>query len=334
MTFRAAIFEPRRWPKVRALVFALAGVVVIGAGDFATAAPGQEEDRIPEIGGLDPGGQASPPSGNEAIIGRPRPRLLPPPFQEGERALYDIRFGLLRAGSITLEIGATSGNAGSAGEGDGFWKFRGRARSSKLISPFYRADDAFESLVDRRSFLPNKLTITVDESREAGFRFVEYDHGGGVAHYRRQRTHHKKHGPSDDRRQDPLAGRAQDVFSALFLLRRVDLAPGDVFYVPVYDNGKNWDARVEVFPPEKVSTGLGKKSGYRLTMQVELEGKLSAEKDYTIWIGTNERRLLLRWEAGLRFGSLRGVLRRYQAEAEAGEEGRAFPDEGGWMETP
>lgn len=226
----------------------------------------------------------------------------PEAFEVGERAVYELWFGPLKAGEMTLEIVEPAG--------DGVRRFRGRVVSSRLVNVFYRVDDRAESWVQRGSFLPLRLELEVDESGERGRRRVRYDHDAGVAQYHRHRTYHRKRGPSTIEREDPLPVGARDAVSLFFYLRCLDLEPGDTLEVPVHENGKNRQVRVRVGEAEMVATGLGRRRALPLEVGLLLEGsKLAAKRDLRLWLDADDRRLPLRFSADLAFGNLSGVLR-------------------------
>jgi len=234
---------------------------------------------------------------------------LPAPYKTGELALYDVRWGLFKAGEIRLEVLPQARLSGRPA-----WHFAGKAQSSALVRVFYRAEDSFDSLVDQQSFLPVGLHIEVDESGERGERSVSYDHQQGIAHYLKDRTHHK-HGPKTTCRKDPLDSQALDVFAALYRLRTVELEPGKTVHLPVYDNGKSWIARVEVLPRTQINTGLGRQSAIPLRISSQIEGKLNSKKALRIWLSDDEHRVMLRFEAALGWGKLRAGLRGYRPAA-------------------
>lgn len=234
---------------------------------------------------------------------------LPAPYRAGELALYDVRWGILKAGEIRLEVKPQARLSGRP-----VWHFAGRAESSALVRMFYRAEDSFESLVDQRSFLPVGLHIRVDESGEQGERSVFYDHRAGIAHYRKDRTRHKR-GPKTTCRKDPLDPQALDVIAALYRLRTVELEPGSTIHLPVYDNGKSWQARVEVLPRTEIKTGLGHRPALPLRVSSQIDGKLSSEKDLLIWLSDDPQRVMLGFEASLGWGKLRASLSGYRPAA-------------------
>ena len=256
----------------------------------------------------------------------PPPRSGPAPFAEGEVALYELRYGPLKAGTLTLEVApidelpgalesapATGGtdagtSAGQKKDAEAFWRFVGRARSSSWISRFYRVDDSIEGWVERDSFRPRTLEIRVDESGERGTRHVLYDHDEGLARYERQRIYHRKRGPSMLTRDDPLDREAFDAFSLFFYLRTLALAPGDRLELPVHENGKNRRVQIDVVGLEEVATALGDRQALHLEIRWSLEGKLASRRAYHLWLANDDSRLPLRFAAELGFGSLRGVL--------------------------
>ncbi len=258
---------------------------------------------------------------SEAAVKAPTEKAValkrrPAPYKTGELALYDVRWGLLKAGEIRLEVLPQARISGRPA-----WHFAGTAESSALVRVVYRAEDSFDSLVDQQSFLPVGLHIEVDESGERGERSVFYDHRQGIAHYLKDRTRHK-HGAKTTCRKDPIDAQALDVFAALYRLRTVELEPGKTIYLPVYDNGKSWKARVEVLPRTQINTGLGRQSAIPLLISSQIEGKLNSKKDLRIWLSDDEHRVMLRFEAALAWGKLRVGLRSYRPAAGQQLQGR------------
>lgn len=244
---------------------------------------------------------------------RPGPVWRKAPFCAGEEMRFSVRYGILPGGSVTLttdrgeDVELPSGMRVPARE---VWRFAGRVETSKLVSIFYRVDDRIESLVDRRTFLPLHLLLEVDETVELGRREVVYDHLSGIAHYRKDREFHKRLGPEVEEREDDLDPDAIDGLGLLFMLRRVELRAGDVFYQTIHENGKNHVARIEVGEVERIHTPLedGKVPAIPLKVRVSLGKKLEARRDVEIWISDDLRRVPLRFEADLKVGSLKGVL--------------------------
>lgn len=237
----------------------------------------------------------------------PPPQPRPAPFSVGERIVYDVRWGFVEAGEIAIELAARRHKRGRPA-----WRFEATATSSRLVSAFYRVEDRLVSLIDADDFLPLQLRLEVDEEKERGLRQVVYRHDDGVARYLRHRTFHAKRGPSRDERVDPLPAGSLDAFSAFLRLRAVELAPGRGFFLPVHEKGSNHRVRVEVGAPEEVTTGLGRQRAWPLEVAVRLEDKLATRDGLRVWVSDDPRRLVLRFEADLAFGSLVGVARDYR----------------------
>ncbi len=243
--------------------------------------------------------------------------LLPPPFGPGETLRYEIKWGLIKGGELSLEVSKSSHDpvldASLASlepvlDHDSYWRFRGTARSARWISTFYRVEDEIDGWVDSERFLPRFLEIRVAESNERGRRWVLYDHDEGVAHYRRRREFHRKRGPDSIDREDPMESGAHDALSSLFLLRRTELVAGAELTIPVHENGKNRLARIRVGEPEWVRVPVGEHEAWPLEIRAEIEGKLASKKAIRLWLGTGPRRLPLRFEIDLAWGDLTGTL--------------------------
>lgn len=236
----------------------------------------------------------------------PMPRVLDPPFGGGETAVFDVSWGMLKGGEVTLSI-APDSDADTT-----FWRVDALARTAGVVRPFYPADDTAQAWIDQRTFLPRRLEIVVDERAEKGRRTVRYEHGQGIAHYHRVRTYHRKRGPLEEKREDPLDPGALDVVSALYRLRMLELVPGASFRLPVHEKGKNWYVRVKVGRPKAIDVGGRLQRATPLAVQPIFDEKLRTDRDIKVWIGDEPRRPLLRFEARFSFGRLRGELRSFR----------------------
>ena len=252
-----------------------------------------------------------------AVGAKPALDLLPAPFGPGEVLRYEIKWGPIKGGELSLEVSRSStapeldaslASLAPVLEQESYWRFLGTARSARWISTFYRVEDEIDGWVDSERFLPRFLEIRVDESGERGRRWVLYDHEEGVAHYRRRREFHRKRGPDSLDREDPMESGAHDALSSFFLLRRAELSAGAELTIPVHENGKNRLARVRVGEPEVVRAPVGKREAWPLEIRAEIEGKLASKKAMRLWLGTGPRRLPLRFEIDLAWGDLTGTL--------------------------
>ena len=247
-----------------------------------------------------------------AVAGASEPNALSChriPFAEGEQLVFEIRYGLIKGGDITLEVrSGPDSEAGRDVEKQGTWHFFGHAISAAWISSAYSVDDTIEGWIGGDDFLPRRLEIHVDESGERGMREVDYDHALGEAHYRRERTFHRKRGPSVLERKDALTPGSQDALSLFYFLRCLKLEPGMQLEIPLHENGKNRLARVSVEGVETVRTPLGSVAALPLEIDVVVEGKLANRRALRLWLGVDSRRLPVRLEADLAFGFLKGVL--------------------------
>ena len=278
------------------------------------------------------------------------PALGPAPFEAGERAVYQIRYGPVVAGTMTLNVDTATaadvsalnadvlgtvsdslskevppdsgGDSGAVSDslskevppdsgGEPLWLFHGTAVSSGFVSVFYTVNDAIRGWVDPKNYRPRRLEIHVDESGERGRREVVYDPASGVAHYLRDRTFHRKRGPNRLERDDPLDPEAVDALSLFFHLRSLALAPGQEFGVMVHENGKNRPVRVAVAKRETISTPRGKVKTLPVAVRLILEGKLESQRAFRIWLSDDDRRVPVKFAAELAFGSVKGVLVEY-----------------------
>ncbi|MEM8960770.1 MAG: DUF3108 domain-containing protein [Acidobacteriota bacterium] len=246
-----------------------------------------------------------------------------PPFSPGELAVFAVRWGPVKGGDISLEVRPLTEL-----DGEPVWHFAGRAVSSGLVDALYPVDDSIEGLVDTAEFLPRLFEIRVDEKKERGRRTVIYDHDSGEARFELDRTFHKDDGPKQEQRVDELGPFAQDALSALYRLRMLPVRQvGKTYAVPIHEDGKNWQAEVTVGEVETLrDTPFGEIRAYPLELKVRFDGKLKTDRGMTAWIADAPHRALVRFRAGLKFGSLTGELRSFRRQTDTAMLGEPVPE--------
>jgi hypothetical protein len=139
---------------------------------------------------------------------------------------------------------------------------------------------------------------------------VVFDQKNKVARYYSHLT--KKEGEVQEiRRDDPLENNPQDVFGALFFYRFVD----DLTHLnfPVHDRFKHWNNELVFVAEENVSVPAGEFSALKYKMNPRISGDLNPKGDVFIWFKNDESKLMLKFSAKIKVGSITGELREYKA---------------------
>lgn len=212
---------------------------------------------------------------------------------QGERLVYDIRWGPFEAGQATLDIRRVTRD-----DGETNYEVDLRAHTSGLFSVVYPLQVWMRSVLG--SDLQRTLSFRkIQNGHETRFNF---DWQAGTVQYER-----------DDKKLEPIAlpETALDPLGLLVAVRNDSLAPGDGLE-SWFTDGKNVVAgRASVLREEKVKTPAGKFS--TVMVQPALEGvggvfSRSRNPDLKAWFSRDDRHLPVRVSSKIVLGSLVGEL--------------------------
>jgi hypothetical protein len=243
--------------------------------------------------------------GKPFVAAKPELKVVNNPFKVGEIIKWDLYYIGIKAATMTVEIMPFVDIDGKKA-----FHFNGVAQTTSLMKYIYRLYDIIDSYVDYESFLPKKLTIKMDESKQNVAMVLNYDHKKGKSHFWKKRI--DANGvATEERREDEFTPYAQDIFSSLYYMRTHDMKVGDKVKFVVHDNGKNWEMTIEVLKEEKVWTRLGSVDTLLLHPTVERNGEKFTKGKLMLWVTNDAKKVPVKYEAELRIGSMKGNIKDY-----------------------
>jgi hypothetical protein len=230
----------------------------------------------------------------------------PLPFHVGETTRYTVSWdgaGVnLSAGEITLAVE----DAQAAAAPGSRYRLVATAATAPWVARFFEARDRFATTVDA-----GLMPLVHEREQHEGARHVvrAYVYDGAAKRVLSGRT------VADARMPGalalPLIEQARDPLAALYYVRTLPLARGDVIEIPVNDAGRNLIVEVRSAGEESIVV-----SGRRL-QAIRLEPRLRQRLDRrqpvtgVIWVSADERRMPLRVDVSAAFG--RVTLERLEA---------------------
>ena len=213
------------------------------------------------------------------------------PFGVGERLEYDAKVGPFRAGRGHMEVVAVEDVRGRptvhlamhVSGGALGWKVR------------YQLD----SWVEPRSFSSLRHTQDNLEGRTVRARAFEIFPDRGVF-------------ASGDDPETPTVAQPLDDGSFLYFVRTVPLKVGETYVFDRYFRPDRNPVRVTVVRRERVTVPAGEFDAIVLQPAIKTKGLLSESARTEIWLSDDPRRMLLKMESHLKFGTLSLHLRSLQ----------------------
>lgn len=226
------------------------------------------------------------------------------PYGIGEVAEYSLRYGLIEGGVVTMKVMEPQ-----IVDGKQALLYEGHVKSTKLLELFYKVDDVIKSWVTLSSHLPLRQEINQRESAQWGNRVVTFDTAKQTAKFYAT-TEKKDKKKKVERFESDIANFAQDIFGALYFWRFIE--PKDVVNFGVHDRGKDWSNETIYLGTEVLDLPVGKTRARRYKMNPRIQGHLEPKGDVEAWFADDDTRIMVRFRANIKFGSVTGDLRKFQ----------------------
>ena len=188
--------------------------------------------------------------------------------------------------------------------------FTGLAETSSMMALIYKIYNVIDDYVDYDTFVPVKMTLTMDESKQNVSMVLNYDHKNGKSSFWKKRIDKDKN-VTEVNRVDEFIPMAQDIFSSLYYVRTLPLKVGEKSKFTIHDNGKNWTLTIDVVKEEKVWTRLGAVDTLLLHPMAERDGEKFTKGSMYLWVTNDEKKIPVKFEAEVRIGKMEGIIKDY-----------------------
>jgi hypothetical protein len=244
------------------------------------------------LAALTPGEAQTPTPRPAAAAPAAAPRAPAWPFGVGERAEYEVRFGPLRVGTGTMEIGALDTLRGRPA-----YHSVMRVRGGTL---FYKVDDRYESWWDTATLASYRHRQDLDEGRKERERLFEIFPDEG--YYLRDNNAERL----------PTVARPLDDGSFFYFVRTLQLDVGRTYTFHRYFRPDRNPVVIRVVRREKVTVPAGTFDAIVIQPQIKTRGIFGENGKAEIWLSNDNRRVMLQMQTRLKFGSLNLYLKSYQ----------------------
>lgn len=228
--------------------------------------------------------------------------LFRPNFFRGEEFVFRISYLGITVGNVLVKTERMTEFAGRD-----VFHFRAHLKSARYYRMIYELDDRVETFVDAETFRPLKYSLIQRESGQNvdDIQFFDYQERKTYLFYKRDRD-----GEITEREESAfIPTYIQDTFSTLFFVRGLPLNTGDKYRFPVVTRGRLWIVDLEVQKREQVRVLGNWTNAIVVRAGTRLPEDMSKEREsITFWYSDDSRRNLLRFEADIRFGAVRGNL--------------------------
>ncbi len=220
-------------------------------------------------------------------------KAAPTVFGVGEKMVFSIGYGPVTAGEGVLEIvGLTTY------QGHTCYQLQSKANSNRFFSSIYKVRDKITSYMDVETLYSRYFHKRLREGDYKRTVEISFNHQEEVANY------------ADGQKFDIMTG-IQDVLSAFYFVRNLDLGSGDTYSLLAHSSRKSYDLKVIVHGKEQVKVAAGTFDCYVVEPVLQGEGLFKHEGKITIYVTDDQYRVPVLIKTKVPVGSIDVELKEY-----------------------
>jgi len=214
------------------------------------------------------------------------------PFGAGEKLVYSVQYGIVKAGEATLEVRNVAEYDGKA-----CYNIISTARTNDVFSVVYKVRDRFVSLMDTTELVSLRYEKHLREGNFRRDEVVVFDQQNHIASY--------------DNRDVAIAPRTQDVLSAMYYVRTLPLNEGRGVSLANHTGGKNYPLVVKVLGRERIKVDAGTFDCLVVEPFLQGPGLFNQKGRVTVWVTDDRYRIPVLVRSNVAIGAVSAVLKEY-----------------------
>lgn len=216
-------------------------------------------------------------------------------FALGERLVYDVGYSFITAGEAVFSIPAIDTLHGSP-----CYQVIFTVASTPTFSFFYKVDDRYETMIDKKGVFPWRFTQHIREGRYKHDFYAEFDQLNNIAITK------------DNRYLIPPY--VHDAVSAMYYVRTMDFTgwhPGDRFYLQNFYKDSTYELTVKFLGQQRIEVEAGTFDCIIVEPVMKEGGLFKSEGHIIIWMTNDERKIPVKVSTEVVVGSIDAELREY-----------------------
>jgi hypothetical protein len=214
-------------------------------------------------------------------------------FGVGERLVFSVQYGLVKAGEAVLEIRNIA-----MIDGKPAYYIVSDARTNDVFSVFYKVRDRFVSLMDTTELVSLRYEKHLREGKFKNDRYVVFDQKRHKAHY--------------EDKEISIAPRTQDVLSALYYARSLPLQVGQSIAIANHTDGRNYPLVVKVMGEERVTVDAGTFDCLVVEPFLRYPGIFTQKGRVKVWVTNDQYKIPVLVKSKVIIGEVSAVLKAYE----------------------
>jgi len=213
----------------------------------------------------------------------------------GEHLTFAIEYGFYNAGKATMSVlDKKEINGGIC------YHIQSTASSNKFISKFYKVRDKVNSYIDVDGLFSRRLEKNLREGRYKSERIVDFYHDRLIALNTREKYAFAE-----------ITMYVQDILSALYYLRTMDLQVGKTETIDVYADGKVYPLKIIIHKKEKITVPAGEFNCLKVEPILKYEGIFKQKGRLIVWFTDDNLKIPVKMTSKVIIGSIGSNLETY-----------------------
>lgn len=233
-------------------------------------------------------------------------------FGPGERLVFSVEYGIVKAGSATLSV-----TGPEQYEGLMAYRITANARSNPAFSAFFRVNDTNSALLDIVQLHTLHFSKNLEEGDYRSSEDVLFDQEAGTAFY-----------PEEDDEEERLVSippHALDVLSCMYYARTLPLEVGEVYTMDCHTDNDNYPLQVTVVREERIRVPAGTFDCILVKPELRSEGIFDQQGEILVWMTNDDRHMPVLMRSAIVIGEIACLLEDY-TEGTVLEVDNPFPE--------
>ncbi len=212
-----------------------------------------------------------------------------------EKLVYELSWTGIKAGTAVQEVALKGGEL----------HIVSTTHSAGWINPFFPVDDRTESVLVRGGSseqfgTPKYFKEKINEGKFHALKEAHFDPQGlKVA---------TKDFLKKTEKIDPISNKTFDTLSSIYVVRSMELVPGQSVFIDIYDCKRLWNTEVQVVRREEIDTPLGTFKTLVVKPHLKSEGLFARTGDVTVWLTDDSLRIPVMMVTKVKLGKIKAVL--------------------------
>jgi hypothetical protein len=213
------------------------------------------------------------------------------PFGVGERLVFSIEWGFIKAGDATLEVRSLV-----RWKGEPCYLFMSEAWSNSSFTAFFPVRDVVKSFAGARDLASRKFEKHLREGKFAADVEVGYDQTAHTVHY-------------PDGQLVATTPLARDILASFYYARTQPLVVGKSFFIDNHTDRVNYPLEVNVLRKEHVRVHAGEFDCIVVQPVLRYPGLFEQKGKLTIWLTDDARKMPVMMRSKIVIGSINAALK-------------------------